>query len=217
ARSYLERITTSAARMDLLIQEVLNYTRVMRSEALLRPVDLDQLVRDMIATYPNWQRPKVIIQIDGILPEVLGHEGFLTQCVSNILGNAIKFVAPGVIPEVRIWAEHRSAAASRTDAADANGRKAGESELGQDFVRIWFEDNGIGIAERDRSRVFQMFERINPAEQFAGTGIGLTIVRKAIQRLGGSIDFESDVGRGSKFWIELKKAPVPTLRTEDSL
>ncbi len=96
ARSYLERITTSAARMDLLIQDVLNYTRVMRSEALLTPVDLDKLVRDMIATYPNSQPPKVIIQIDGQLPGVLGHEGFLTQCVSNLLSNAIKFVAPGV-------------------------------------------------------------------------------------------------------------------------
>ena len=75
------------------------------------------------------------------------------------------------------------------------------------MVRIWFEDNGIGIATQDRSRVFRMFERINPAEQFDGTGMGLTIVRKAIQRLGGRINFESEIGKGSKFWIELRKAP----------
>jgi signal transduction histidine kinase len=79
ARGYLERIASSAVRMDMLIQDVLNYTRVMRSEALLTPMDLDRLVRDIIATYLDWHPPKAELQIDGKLPQVLGHEGLLTQ------------------------------------------------------------------------------------------------------------------------------------------
>ena len=75
------------------------------------------------------------------------------------------------------------------------------------MVRVWFENNGIGIAPKDRDRVFAMFEHLNPTDQFEGTGIGLTIVRKAVERMGGRIDFQSEPGKGSKFWIELKKAP----------
>jgi signal transduction histidine kinase len=208
ARSYLERIASSAARMDMLIQDVLNYTRVLRSEALLTSVDLDRLVRDIIATYLDWQPPKADLRIEGALPSVLGHPGFLTQCVSNILSNAVKFVAPGVTPHVRIWAEERSPSATQTPWPEENGKAPGDWASEGQVIRVWFEDNGIGIAAKDRSCIFRMFERINPADQFDGTGIGLTIVRKAIQRLGGRIDFESELGKGSRFWIELKKAPA---------
>ncbi len=213
AHNYLERIARSAARMDLLIMDVLNYTRVLRSEALLVPVDLDKLVRDIITTYPDWQLPQAIIQIDGTLPRVLGHEGFLTQCVSNILSNAVKFVAPGVTPRVRIRAETRSAS---VPPPAANGNPPTRSEPEEPYVRVWFADNGIGIAPRDRDRVFRMLERINPADKFEGTGIGLTIVRKALQRLGGQVDFESVPGQGSRFWIELKAAPPMAAPTPSS-
>lgn len=203
AQSYLEHIASSAERMDLLIQDVLNYTRVLRSEAVLAPVDLDQLVRDMIATYPNCQPPKSIVEIQGRLPRVLGHEGFLTQCVSNLLSNAVKFVEAGVTPRVRIWAEDRSSPVTQFPWSPDAGAAVEEP-----IVRVWFEDNGIGIAPHNRDRIFRMFERLNLAEQFEGTGIGLTIVRKAIQRMGGRIDFESEPAKGSRFWFELRKAPA---------
>lgn len=206
AHRYLERIASSAARMDMLIQDVLNYTRVMRSEALLVPVNLDRLVRDIIATYPDWQPPKAVITIEGTPPSVLGHEGFLTQCVSNILANAVKFVAPGVTPRVRIRVEERAPSPTQAPWPEENAHQA--PEAAGPLVRIWFEDNGIGIDPKDRTRVFRMLERINPAEQFEGTGIGLTIVNKAVQRMGGRMDFESATGQGSRFWIELKKAPA---------
>ncbi|MDB6170374.1 MAG: hypothetical protein JWM88_3238 [Verrucomicrobia bacterium] len=203
AHSYLERIASSAARMDMLIQDVLNYTHVMRSEAALAPVDLNKLVEDIVATYPNWQPPAARIDLEDTLPRVLGHEGFLTQCISNLVSNAIKFVAPGVTPRVRIWAEDRPHFAAQ---ASENGKMAAGPASDGPVVRVWFEDNGIGIPPGARSRVFRMFERINPADQFEGTGMGLTIVRKAVQRMGGRVDFESEAGKGSKFWIELKKA-----------
>jgi PAS domain S-box-containing protein len=209
ARGHLAQIASSAARMDLLIQDVLNYTRVMRSEALVVPVDLDKLVRGLIATHPNWQPPKADIRIEGTLPRVSGHEGFLAQGVSNILHNAVKFVAPGVIPRVRIRAESGPLPSAENPGIAGPATVAGEPARDQPVVRVWFEDNGIGIARTDRHRVFQMFERINPASQFEGTGIGLTIARKAIQRLGGQIGFTSEPGPGTRFWIDLKPAPSP--------
>jgi signal transduction histidine kinase len=99
------------------------------------------------------------------------------------LNNAVKFVAAGVQPRVRIWAEPRDS-----------------------YVRINFQDNGIGIGPENSTRIFRMFERIHPADEYEGTGIGLTIVRKAVERMGGKVDFESDTGQGSKFWLELPKS-----------
>jgi two-component system CheB/CheR fusion protein len=182
-RDYLQRISTSAARLDRLIQDVLNYTRILRAQVPLTRIDLDKLLREIIQSYPDLQPPQVNIQIEGTLPPVLGHEGFLTQCVSNLLNNAVKFVAPGVQPLVRIWAEQ-----------------------GDSHVRINFQDNGVGIEPENGTRIFRMFERIHPAAEYEGTGIGLTIVRKAAERMGGKVDFESELGQGSKFWLELRKS-----------
>jgi len=69
---------------------------------------------------------------------------------------------------------------------------------------VWFKDNGIGIAPENHKRIFRLFERIHPLTQYEGTGIGLTIVRKATERMGAEVGFESNPGAGSNFWIQLK-------------
>jgi len=71
-------------------------------------------------------------------------------------------------------------------------------------VRLWFEDNGIGIRREVQERIFLMFQRLNPPGDYEGTGIGLTIVRKAVERMGGKVGVLSHPGQGSQFWIELK-------------
>jgi len=186
-RDYLQRISTGAARLDTLIQEVLNYTHIVRAQTELARIDLDKLVRDIIRTQPDCQPERVEIQIEGTLPAVLGQVGLLTQCVSNLLGNAIKFVAPGVMPRIRIWAEPSTLNS-------------------QPSTKVLFQDNGIGIAPEHHDRIFRMFERIRPAAEYEGTGMGLTIVRKAVERMHGKLDFESEPGRGTTFWIELRRA-----------
>ncbi|WP_438479953.1 sensor histidine kinase [Oleiharenicola lentus] len=180
---YLRRIASSATRLDRLIQDVLSYTKILRATTLLQPIDLDRLAHDMIATYPDWLPPRATVFIDGTLPRVSGNEAFLTQCFSNLVGNAVKFQPAGTHPRVRIWAEPR-----------------------EDEVCIWVEDNGIGIAPENHQRIFNLFEQVNAPSEYEGTGVGLAIVRKAVERMNGRYGFESALGHGSRFWFQLKAA-----------
>jgi signal transduction histidine kinase len=184
ARGYLQRISNASYRMDELVRDILNYSRVARDDVQLQPVDVAKLIQEIIATYPALHPASADIKIEEGLPAVLASEAALTQIVSNLLGNAVKFVAPGVRPSVGIRAEEN------------NG-----------VVRLWFEDNGIGISKTSQSRLFNLFTRLNRPEDYEGTGIGLAIVRKAAARMGGTVGIESEPGLGSRFWIELKKAP----------
>ena len=117
------------------------------------------------------------------LPALLANEAVLTQCFSNLLGNAVKFVAPGVRPHVEISSE-----------LTASGRRA----------RLFFKDNGIGIEPAGQGKIFGIFERLS--NQYEGTGIGLAIVKKGVERMGGTVGLESAPGRGSTFWLELERA-----------
>jgi PAS domain S-box-containing protein len=179
AKDFLGRIMNSADRMDALIRDALNYSQTVRQELPLDDVDTGVLVRGMVDTYPELQACKANIHIEGKLPVVLGNEAGLTQCFSNLLGNAVKFVKPGQTPEIRIWAEERAG-----------------------WARIWVEDNGIGISKDMLPRVFDMFSRAS--RSYEGTGIGLALVRKVSQRMGGRAGVESEEGKGSRFWVELK-------------
>jgi signal transduction histidine kinase len=168
----------------------------------LDPVDLDRLIRDLIQTYPNGHQTE--IQIRGKLPRVLGNAALLTQCFSNLLSNAAKFVSPETVPHIEVWSEDPVSLSSQTHAETPQSRTG--SDPGKGIVRIWVEDNGIGIAPENHDRIFGMFERVNPVKEYEGTGIGLAIVRKAATRIGAQFGCESELGEGSQFWIQLQKA-----------
>jgi len=180
---YLHQIMRSAIRLDHLIQDVLSYTKILHGKLPMERVDLDRLVRDIVETFPNGQPIKPQIQIKGTLPRVIGNQALLAQCVSNLLNNGAKFVSPGTMPRLEVSAE----------AIDGGS------------VRLWFKDNGIGVAPENHERIFRLFERIHPNTEYEGTGIGLTIVRKATDRMGAQVGFDSKLGQGSNFWIQLKK------------
>jgi signal transduction histidine kinase len=153
----------------------------VQQEMPLAPVDLSELVRDLVETYPNLHHDKADIFIEDNLPVVLGNDALLTQCFSNLLGNAVKFVAPGVRPVIHVRAETRDSTA-----------------------RIWVTDKGIGISRNAQEKLFGMFQKLDT--QYEGTGIGLAIVRKVVERMGGKVGVESEPGVGSRFWVELPLA-----------
>jgi signal transduction histidine kinase len=220
-QGYVQRIRASAERMDRLIQDVLTFSRVARSEVNLEPVNLDHLLRGIVECYPNLQPPQADILIEGRLPYVLGKAAALTQCLSNLLGNAVKFVARGTRPQVRIWAEiiparaqpaeQMSHANSTRGASGASlstkpaGGTAYSAEGG--FVRLFIEDNGIGIQKEGQEKIFAIFQRLSKG--YEGTGIGLAIVKKAAERMGGRVGVHSEAGKGSTFWLELQAAEPP--------
>lgn len=183
AKGYLARIGASAERLDRLIRDVLDYSKIVRGELPMERVDSHKLISEIIDSYPDFQAPQVEVSIAEDLPPVRANQAALTQVVSNLLGNAVKFVAPGVKPKVSIRA----------------------TDDGNEHLRFWFEDNGIGISPSGQQRLFQMFQRLNPPGHFDGTGIGLAIVRKAVERMGGRVGVQSEPGKGSRFWVELKK------------
>jgi PAS domain S-box-containing protein len=180
---YIKRMQSASKRLDQLITDVLAYSRAARTEQKLERINVESLVHEIIQHHPNLQAPAAQIEIRGSLPEVLGQQASLAQCISNLLTNAVKFVAPGVQPSVVV----------RPESLDGE-------------VRLWFEDNGIGIQPKDVDRIFRIFERVHSQHAFEGTGIGLAIVKKAIERMGGKVGVHSELGKGSQFWIQLKKA-----------
>jgi PAS domain S-box-containing protein len=182
ARNYLDRIQRSSVRMEKLTHDVLNYSRVARAEIALTALDLEVLLHDVVLQYRELQAPAAEVQIIRPLLGVRGHEASLGQCCANLLTNAAKFVAPGVKPLIRVSTEPRG-----------------------ERVRVWFEDNGIGIAPEYQARLFRVFERVPTRQAYNGTGIGLAIVRKAVEKMGGACGVESDGRNGSRFWIDLPK------------
>lgn len=181
ARGYLQKIVESGEHLDRMIRDVLTYTRVSKGLVPLETVELGSLLAGMLERYPHFTGENLRVELAPDLPKVRGNEALLTQCFSNLIGNALKFVPPERKPHVRIRAETRE------------GR-----------ARVWVEDNGIGIAPEDRGRIFGIFERLHAATAYEGTGIGLSIVRRAVEKMGGAIGVESERGEGSRFWIELE-------------
>lgn len=181
SRDYVRRIASAAARMDRLITDALSYSGVVRQEFTLEPIEPVRLLQGMIDSYPMFQRPAAEIIVKGELPLLMANEAGLTQCFSNLLGNAVKFVAPGTVPRVEIEAERR------------DGR-----------VRLLFQDNGIGVPPEAKDRLFAMFQRLN--KSYEGTGVGLALVKKVAERMGGQVGVESREGCGSCFWLELPAA-----------
>ena len=183
-KKMLSNIGRAARHLDALTRDILNYTKVSTQDVQLQPVNVEALVHDVTVMNPALQPPNCIIGLVRPITPVLAHPTLLSQCFSNLLDNAVKFVAPNVVPRIVLRSEH---------VADTR-------------VRLWIEDNGIGMDPDTEKRIFGIFERARGSSAYPGTGIGLAIVAKAIDRMRGAYGVQSEPGKGSRFWIELSAA-----------
>lgn len=189
-QEYTQRIVQAAQEMDTLILDLLNYSRLSRADIQLQALSLNAIVTEILTQLQDEIVAKAAqVTVEQPLPEVMGHYTTLSQILRNFLTNALKFTRPHVPPQIHLWAEDQS------------------NETGE-WVRLWVKDNGIGIEPRFQEQIFQVFERLHSAEIYPGTGIGLAIVRKGVERMGGRVGVESQLGQGSQFWIELRKPPA---------
>jgi signal transduction histidine kinase len=180
-KDYLARIISSSRHLDKLITDVLAYSRMNVEPLAKTTVNVESTIQEIIDQNSDFQAPKAEIELVRPLQNIRGHAASFTQCMTNLLSNAVKFVRPGTTPHVKLW----------TQSVD-------------DTVRLNLKDNGIGIAPEHQQRIFNAFERLDT--EYEGTGFGLAIMRKAVERMGGRFGLESKPGEGSLFWIELPKA-----------
>lgn len=180
---YLRKVISSANRMDRLIRDVLNFSRIVGTEIEVGPLNVYELVSDIVRERPELQPPHASVTIEPSADLPIGHEASLFQCLANLLDNAVKFVSSGKHPVVRVF-----------------------TEVHGDRVRICVADNGIGIDQEHQDLLFGLFQRLPAARAFGGTGVGLAIVRKAAERMNGMVGFKSVPGLGSTFWIDLPRA-----------
>lgn len=183
-RDYATRVVDSAARLDEMIQDLLTYSRVGREEVACEPVSLARVVREALTLFGGTiEKTGAVVDVIEPLPDVLGHRLILAQVIGNLISNALKFVPQETSPRIRIRSETREAR-----------------------IRLWIEDEGIGIAPEHQARIFEIFQRLHGQSAYGGTGIGLAIARKGIERLDGEIGVVSEIGIGSRFWFELESA-----------
>jgi len=197
ARDYVRRMQGAAARMGVLVHDLLEYSRVGTRPAPFVPVELAQAARDAesdlaVRLHATGGRVEV-----GPLPVVEGDESMLRQLLLNLVGNAVKFHRPGVPPVVRVE--------GRLLGADEAPPTAG--------VAAWAElvvaDNGIGFEQRHAERIFAPFHRLHGRGEYEGTGMGLAICRRIAERHGGALAAEGAPGAGSVFTVRLPARRLP--------
>ena len=178
---YAARIGRSARYMDSLLLDLLSYSRLSHEELPPMHISLKEPIQEILSMSESEMRERgVTVDVIEPLGSVFAHLPTLKQVISNLISNSIKFCAPSRAPHLRVLA-------TRQDP----------------FVRLWVEDNGIGIAPEHHEKIFGLFQRLHDAQVYPGTGIGLALVRKAAERMGGKAGVESQLGGGSRFWVDL--------------
>ncbi|MEA2295961.1 MAG: hypothetical protein QOE86_3600 [Solirubrobacteraceae bacterium] len=184
-REYLRQALDGAGRMRHLIDDLLLYSRVANEEPRREQVDLEALLAEVLQVLgPAIEQEGATVEV-GALPTLEAEPAQLRQLLQNLIGNAVKFHAPGRAPVVRVTARRTIAGCVVTVA-----------------------DDGIGIPDHEQERIFAMFTRLHGRDEYAGTGIGLAICRRIAERHGGRIYVESDAGGGSAFHTLLPDAPA---------
>jgi PAS domain S-box-containing protein len=212
---YANRINKAAQFMDALLNDLLTFSAVAQQRVELTSVNLNNALELALSRLQKEiKETRARVETVGPWPAVLGHAATLERVFFDLLGNSLRFMAPGVKPRIRIWTEAVEGPAPRTVERGALSVERQNGHLAPrptpqvpaaPTIRIWVEDNGIGIAPEHQDQIFRLFLRLH-GETYGGTGMGLAIVQKGIERMGGRIGVDSAAGKGSRFWFELKKA-----------
>jgi len=184
AQEYAGHISTAVQRMDTLICDLLEYGRLGHIEVPLTRVELAEAVDKAVShlAYPI-KITKAELTVAAPLPPVQANARLLEQILINLLDNALKFVSVRTTPRIKI-----------------------RPEISDSKVRLWIEDNGIGVPTKYLEKIFRAFESLHPGQAGDSTGIGLAIVKQGMQRMGGEAGVESEPGAGSRFWVEFDRA-----------
>ncbi|TCZ67493.1 sensor histidine kinase [Flaviaesturariibacter aridisoli] len=202
----LEKIIRSAERMNNLIQDLLSVTKLSEAERF-EYVSLTSLLQDVLSDLELVIREKGARVAFGELPSVEVIPGLIRQLFLNIVSNALKFAKPGEAPRVEVRADFTD----RPD-PDAPGHPDGN------FCRIRIADQGIGFDEKYTAKIFTLFQRLHGREEYEGTGIGLAIVKKIVEKHSGLIFARSRPGEGACFIILLpaRRDSAPASNTESA-
>jgi PAS domain S-box-containing protein len=194
-RDYLERMLSAAGRMQSLIQDLLSYARVTSKAQPFTEVKLNDVLNGVLGDLEaQILRTGGTVVVPTALPIVMADQPQMRQLLQNLIGNALKFSREGVPPRVDIeWEELRSGS-----------------------YCLSVQDNGIGFEEKYAERVFEVFERLHARTEYEGTGMGLAICRKIVERHGGSIRAIGTPGEGATFIIELPQ-PVSAAQATDTV
>jgi PAS domain S-box-containing protein len=185
---YLTRMQSAAARMQVLIQDLLSLSRVASNSKPFTSVDLGDVIRTVVSDLEmRIQDVSGRVEV-GTLPAIFGDRGQMAQLFQNLIGNGLKFRKPEENPVVRVESKLQTL---------PNGAAGWQ---------IAVEDNGIGFDEKYRDRIFQIFQRLHGRNEYEGTGIGLAICRKIVDRHGGVITANSSPGAGARFVITLPQS-----------
>ncbi|MDB5193508.1 MAG: domain S-box protein [Segetibacter sp.] len=189
---YLEKIIDSSGRMKVLILDILNYSRLSASKREVECTDLNELINELRDDFELIIQEKNAEIHIGELPCLDVNRGQMRQVFQNIISNALKFSVPGKSPIIRITSKIISDKCFNSK-QDKNGL----------FCLISVQDNGIGFDEKYLNNIFALFERLNGKDKFEGTGIGMAIAKKIVDKHKGLITAASKVGQGAKFKIIL--------------
>jgi light-regulated signal transduction histidine kinase (bacteriophytochrome) len=188
-QDYLARMMSAAERMSVLISDILRYSRVTQQVEAMQNVALETMLEEAIGNL------EIAINESGAsietspLPIVMGDKAQLTQVFSNLLSNSIKFRQSNTPLQIKITSTTRL------------------TEDGKQIAEIKVADNGVGFDSKYVSKVFEIFQRLHSKDAFSGTGIGLAVCKKIIERHGGTITADAEVGLGATFFITLPIAP----------
>jgi PAS domain S-box-containing protein len=202
-KDYLERMQSAAARMRRLIDDLLTFSRVISRTEPFAPVDLSKVTREVLSDLEvRIEKTGAAVQV-GELPTIEADPLHMRQLLQNLIGNALKFHEPDAKPVVRISGRIVMGAANASETALLRRRAMRDKTADEQFCELTVQDNGIGFEEKYLDRIFAVFQRLHGRQEYEGTGIGLAVCRRIVDRHGGTITAKSTPGEGATFIVML--------------